>query len=474
MSIEPPPAESGPVSPEAAPTNGADEYQAFMFERDLAQIYLLLDHISTSTSKELPKSASDDRATSGVDQAQSESDFVKKIAMISYPPPKSDVLRADEVSTLVRSLDVLNRAARPANCLTIAFTLLVAGEGRSDNVQRAAGGTTPAGPRSLTRYQLAMRAFPSLENAAKDFRRFSTSLIYGMFIFFSITCLLSWNVATGNALLGQTTALQSAKNDIAKQIADAESADSSKASGSTPPGGTTAATPVSVAPDVPGSFIAYCDRFRPDKRTSKQVEQTDSVTGTPLCDRRETLNLRLVSAQTNLETWVTASVWRIAFPVQDIGKTPCSIAQTRVATAPVNGCDRANLKSEIDAQWAAALLQVLGGAVLPICYGLLGAGAAVVRSVSAKIKESLLAPRDLKLSFVQLVLGAVIGGCIGLFITPAGTGPTGEPSLFGSVQLSASALCFVAGFGVEAVFAALETIIRRVFNVEDPTRKANA
>ena len=120
-------------------------------------------------------------------------------------------------------------------------------------------------------------------------------------------------------------------------------------------------------------------------------------------------------------------------------------------------------------QWVAALFQVLGGVILPIFYGMLGAGAAVVRTISAKIRDSVLAPRDRMLAIIQLLLGAVIGGCIGLFITPPGAGTNAQPGLLGAVQLSASALCFVAGFGVESVFAALESMIRRVFNVGDPT-----
>jgi hypothetical protein len=114
---------------------------------------------------------------------------------------------------------------------------------------------------------------------------------------------------------------------------------------------------------------------------------------------------------------------------------------------------------------------VLGGAVLPIFYGLLGASASVVRQLSQRIRDSLLAPRHLMLSLVQLTLGAVIGGCIGLFVTPSGAPSSAAPGLLGSVPLSASALCFIAGFGVEGVFQALESLIRRVFNLPDPNAK---
>jgi len=123
--------------------------------------------------------------------------------------------------------------------------------------------------------------------------------------------------------------------------------------------------------------------------------------------------------------------------------------------------------------WASSLLGGLSGIVLPIFYGLLGAGAAVVRLLSAKMKECLLAPRDLLLSLIQLALGAVIGACIGLFVAPSGAsaGAAATPGLFGSVHLTPSALCFIAGFFVEGVFVALEGLMRRVFNIADPTAK---
>jgi hypothetical protein len=90
--------------------------------------------------------------------------------------------------------------------------------------------------------------------------------------------------------------------------------------------------------------------------------------------------------------------------------------------------------------------------------------------VSAKIRDSLLTPRDFTLSLVQLALGAVIGGCIGLFTTPAGNGAEPTTGLLASVHLSASALCFVAGFGVEGVFVALESLMVRVFDLHDPNK----
>jgi hypothetical protein len=117
---------------------------------------------------------------------------------------------------------------------------------------------------------------------------------------------------------------------------------------------------------------------------------------------------------------------------------------------------------ETAARW---VLNVLGGAVLPVLYGFLGAAAAIVRSLSRKIKGSQLSPRDFQLSFQQLALGAVIGACIGLFISQPESGKSTEMALLGPVPLSSSAISFVAGFGVEAVFQALEALISRIFNI---------
>jgi hypothetical protein len=83
------------------------------------------------------------------------------------------------------------------------------------------------------------------------------------------------------------------------------------------------------------------------------------------------------------------------------------------------------------------------------------------------MRDSVLSPRDIILAYVQLALGAVMGLCIGLFVNPDGTA-TSPSGLIGSLHLSASALCFVAGFGVERVFRALESLIGRVFDPDPP------
>jgi hypothetical protein len=81
----------------------------------------------------------------------------------------------------------------------------------------------------------------------------------------------------------------------------------------------------------------------------------------------------------------------------------------------------------------------------------------------SRMKASQLWPRDIILSVQLMSLGAVVGACIGLFVNPSATASQGAASLLGPVALSGSALSFIAGFGVEYVFAAMEALLRRIF-----------
>ena len=124
-------------------------------------------------------------------------------------------------------------------------------------------------------------------------------------------------------------------------------------------------------------------------------------------------------------------------------------------------------------QWAADLITVLGNFVLPMMYGFLGATTAVVLGIQGKLRESRLAPREKRMSQVQLVLGIIVGACIGLFMSPAApdaastaAGAGGSVAGGSAVALSSSALSFLAGFGVEAVFRKLQNMLQVMFGGE--------
>jgi len=375
-------------------------FQEFIFSSELAEVYLLLDNVSMSTNKSLPPAP-------GPGDSDPK-DLIERICEIRWPPVGTTADRARQAAVLLRARDELNAAAAPATGATIAFTLLVAGEGamgrRNDPVPATSLliGTAPAGHTPPSRVSLATMAFPNLRNQARQFRMAIPILVGALFTLFAATSWLSWDIAVGNSVLAEWTKVKASVTQ-----------DSNAQAG---------------GPALPASAQAL----------------------------RQQQNARdLAFASTNLDHWLSFWQFVLAAPNHVPCPQPCP----------------PNVNADVNEKWAGAILNVLGGAVLPVFYGMLGAGARVVRTISANIRESLLSPRHLPLAFVQLTLGAVIGGCIGLFVTPSGAPSSAPPGLLGSVPLSASALCFIAGFGVDGVFQALESLIGRVFNIADPTKR---
>ena len=188
---------------------------------------------------------------------------------------------------------------------------------------------------------------------------------------------------------------------------------------------------------------------------SIKLSQYDTATQRQLCDQLYDNRLLYDSGCGQARDWLR--FWRFF----------------HIESAPSGGAcvTRAmhnNPASIAEHQRASVLVEILAIAVLPIFYEILGAGAAAVRDLWSKTRDFLLLPRDMTLSWGRLALGAVIGACIGLFVSPT-TGTAGQtgPALTTAVTLTPSALSFIAGFGVEGIFVALETIIKRVFNIPD-------
>ena len=112
---------------------------------------------------------------------------------------------------------------------------------------------------------------------------------------------------------------------------------------------------------------------------------------------------------------------------------------------------------------------VIGNFLLPVIFAFLGAAAYVVVDIYMKIRSSTLTPHDRVLGLVRLVLGVILGTCIGLFFSsgapPSSGGGVGKPptDLLAGLTLSASTIAFLAGFGVEGGFNALRELVTRVF-----------
>lgn len=441
--------------------------QNFIFGRELAEVYLLLDNVSTSASKALPEPPPDDPLFGTKANGNKSKSWLEQVCEIGWPPDAGLNDRARKAAKLVRARDMLNQAAFPATGATIAFTLLVAGE---DTLLRSRHdhGAEPAWWRRLllwtagyghdakaptasfgvkwpwqgwkdeppSRFSLATMAFPSLARSAKGFRWGIFALVVVLLVWLYATCRLSWDVATGNKLLDQFSAAQVAKSLIEGQIVEAQS----------PPVNAPAQQRAAGSAVDAQHFCSGGSPAKPIALDSNQLK---------LClkQRQAIYDDRL--AQINLTAWARQRD-AFAFPITPIVGHYLEIDSTDGRT--------------FNEQSVSAWLAILGGVILPIFYGVLGAGAAAIRNLSFKMRDSLLAPRDLTLSLVRLALGAVIGGCVGLFVAPTGAQPDNS-GLLGTVHLSAAALCFVAGFGVDGVFQALDSLIRRVFNMGEASAK---
>lgn len=437
---EPTPAPAPPPQQSGNGRRGASrDPRVFVLLRELSEVHLLLDHVSANPNTTVSE------LTAGTLPAELGEDWIEKVCRIAWPPDGSEDEKAEDAALLIRAKDYLNRLAHPASGSTIAFTLLVTQQAarrrratKGERARQQGGDPVKSWWRKLglredpspTRSSLAQAAYPDLVPKALGFRRWMTMISIGLLMTLVLTCGMSWYVAAGNSALADLAATRTALNEVRNRINEAEAAEA-----------TPAAAPVASPPAAPAAGQAPTDQVT----TAVQAQQPFvelcrrpivSATQAQLCTARMTAETDFIRAGARLHAW-------------DCGRpfTDC-VDVAKAADAPSR---------------AAAFVNIMASAVLPFFYGLLGAGAAIIRSLSSKIRSSLLSPRDLHLSIQQLALGAVVGACIGLFVASPGGG-SGE-SLLGPITLSASAISFVAGFGVEAVFQALEALISRIFNL---------
>ena len=99
------------------------------------------------------------------------------------------------------------------------------------------------------------------------------------------------------------------------------------------------------------------------------------------------------------------------------------------------------------------LLVFLSGFVLPMLYGLLGACAFVLRKLSDEI-DKLTYANDARVRYsLRLNIGLLTGLAVGWFIKPG----SGDATL---ISLSPLALAFIAGYGSDLFFVALDKIVQ--------------
>ena len=135
-------------------------------------------------------------------------------------------------------------------------------------------------------------------------------------------------------------------------------------------------------------------------------------------------------------------------------------------TAHIRSWDIFPEDSDVGAvQHVAVAVGVIGNYLLPVLYGALGSMGSMLRQFNRRLAERLLTPRDRRAAHIRVMLGVMTGACIGLFFNSS-AGPAQATGLGGAaVTLSASAIAFLAGYGVEPVFRTLDALISHFFRL---------
>jgi len=423
-----------------------------LIERDLSDVYLLMDYLSGRPDRCI----SDLKLENPTDPTKPLG-LVEEVCKIRWPLPDEPIAHATQAAILFKARDKLNQMANPANGATIAYTVLVLG-GAANGLRGWLASwlrfiRPPGNARS--RADLARAAYPNLVRSANGFRRWITLLQFMLLGGLMVTSLLSWNVASGKLILQRINQLDAQAIDIGRTLDASE--DTTTAA---PPPSPDAASGSGASADLP-AFARFCHRAAVADRTAGTGQSEIAIRREQICATARLVIERRAIADGDLVEWSAYWGWLrnlSAWLQWEEGGVPAVIPAQRQATV--------GLSIE---QWSADLITVLGNFVLPMLYGFLGATTAVVLGIQSNLRESLLAPRDLRMSQVQLVLGIIVGACIGLFMSPSGpdagtaAGSGGAVTTGSSVALSASALSFLAGFGVESVFKRLQSMLQAMF-----------
>jgi hypothetical protein len=101
-------------------------------------------------------------------------------------------------------------------------------------------------------------------------------------------------------------------------------------------------------------------------------------------------------------------------------------------------------------------VEILNIYVLPLLYGFLGACTFVLRSLSLEVKAEIYSRRSDIRFYLRMLLGSIAGLSAAWFLASAGADSAEHKTV---ALLSPLALAFLAGYGVEIVFATMDRLI---------------
>jgi hypothetical protein len=443
-----------------------------MFRREVSEVDLLLDYISGRPDRNLGELGERLRKP-GAPAGMPYADVLESFAKIKYRVYDDSPPNPGDAAFVLDLKDILNTMAYPAKGSTIAYTVLYS-EKTSDPSYRAAS-----------------FVYPQLVASARQFRAWSIGYVL---LAFSLT------IFAASALWIMTHGAQLAANFDEAKKREAVYA-------------TNIYNQLDRAKDKTDKDLARAHDLQ--RFCLLRKEQGDAVTEwSPALSQSTSLRLLCndyiytaasqCSAMSDLATYQDNFVFRLVSPVlgsrpvrqacrfdllADGGDGPkASVAQVGAPDAPrhpqvaLDGAAQSPLKVaeagqtqsqgrlavQEDMRSIIALTATMINYFLPMAFGLIGALASFIRAVQDKVGNHTLSPRDKTLAPVRILLGLVAGVCVALFLTPASLATKGEIGFF---TLSSSGVAFLAGYGANAFFGAIDRLIGQVFEpAAEPNR----
>jgi hypothetical protein len=480
--------------------------------RDLAEVFMMLDFIAGKPNLKIDDiriewgrlSAKKPAKVMKIPELLAELRTIELRYINSTKEHPASALDADEAGLMQLVKDALTGKTNPASGATIAYTNLyvrrrpkISRHGTQDGFH---GG-----------YELL--AHPELEVPANWHRRINNALVCVVLIIAMWALWESSSVTLGKSIL-------QARQDL--RVRQAALATEKIRAMTSPTKANDWALPPLVLPDETWNkdlhlTFDFCERPRIwalvaekdvyqqykiawphgfDVRTGKASKDTLQVFETPqqqeVCDRDSVLREQFAISSQEMAEYVNDWTRLVGAPF-GLNFTPPGLKMTQAyaektpvagqAAVPGTGdaappaavaagnTDNSGQDGDTEIRLAPKLL-VHGNFLLPVIFAFLGAAAHVVLEFYTKLQTSTLTPDDRDLGLIRLVLGMVVGTCIGLAFSSTVPAPDKTVTdLVASLSLTASGISFLAGFGVEGVFDMLGQVVKRVFPSQLPVAK---
>ena len=469
-----------------------------LFLRDLSEVHLLIDFISGRGDKSL--AGLSDIVTvdsAGGKIALTPQRVVEEICMISYPPEGSLEATAQQAAFMLVVKDKLNSLATPARGLTIAFTSMFAGVALKHS--KPATLASPEG-KGRGKFFSARIAYPNLERDARRFRSFYQILPKASIFLVLLIVYTNWDISVTTALQQQMDTARTAYTDLFasgrrylptdKQCSKTGDVDTdlvaacnnaafqraqlagSAANLHTYLRGTAWLRPIGVAVRVFGPreadissavapvALACLTTYSAEKLTPATTgNPAPPTTGNPAPP---------TAGNPTLPTDVIPSA--AAAPPAKTGENSSPTPKRPDPLLRNNPCpDLPRIARSPLEDFLLAVVNALNTIVTPAAFGFLGTYAGLMRSITLKVRDSVLAPRDYQVAWVSIPLGMIAGLAVGLFFNNqnAALGKAAGST----ITLTAAGLSFLAGFGSESFFEFLTTLLTRLMppEVRPPT-----